>query len=246
MIAAILFTVLIGALCLFQLALALGAPWGRLAWGGQHEGRLPTAYRIASGIGILVYAGIALLALDRAGAIDVVPDSVSQIGMWIVFGVLVLGTLMNLISRSKPERFVMTPFALALAVLAFLIAFLGPIAESGATPTPGGTEGQGSTDGQGDGAEISFDPTVSWLEPGRSFTLVTYGSSTCPQEVIGVEGTASDRVTVQLETSGGEVCTADLAPKEQEVTLPQEVSERPVTVLLEFTDTDTRSELTLD
>mgnify|MGYP001228324553 CR=1 FL=1 len=125
-ILAILFTVLIGVLCLFQLALALGAPWGRLAWGGQHEGRLPVAHRVGSVVGILVYACFAVLALDRSGAVDVVPDAVSQVGMWVVFGVLALGALMNLISRSKPERYAMTPVALALAILAFCIAFLGP------------------------------------------------------------------------------------------------------------------------
>ena len=32
----------------FQIALALGAPWGRAAWGGAHEGRLPGKLRVAS------------------------------------------------------------------------------------------------------------------------------------------------------------------------------------------------------
>lgn len=133
-VAAILFTVLIGVLCLFQLALALGAPWGRMAWGGQHPDKLPAGYRVGSVVGIIVYAAFAVLALDRAGVIDVVPDPVSQIGMWIVFGVLVLGTLMNLISRSKPERYAMTPVALALAILAGIIAFQGPAAETANRP----------------------------------------------------------------------------------------------------------------
>lgn len=123
---AIAFAVIIGLLCLFQLALALGAPWGKLAWGGQHEGKLPVSYRIGSGIGILVYAVFAALALDRAGIIDIVPDIVSQVGMWIQFGILALGTLMNLVSRSKPERFTMTPVALVLTILALVIAIQGP------------------------------------------------------------------------------------------------------------------------
>lgn len=42
--------------------------------------------------------------------------------MWVVFGYLTLGTLMNALSRSKPERFVMTPVALSLAFLALIIA----------------------------------------------------------------------------------------------------------------------------
>ncbi|HWL00744.1 MAG TPA: hypothetical protein VNQ52_00065 [Microbacteriaceae bacterium] len=122
MIAAIVFVVLLGLLVLFQLALALGAPWGRFAWGGQHAGVLPTGYRIGSVVGILVYGLIGTIALDRAGLVAWYPAGFSQVAMWVVFGVLALGVLMNAISRSKPERYVMTPVALALAVLALMIA----------------------------------------------------------------------------------------------------------------------------
>ena len=130
MIATIAFVTLIGLLVLFQLALAFGAPWGRLAWGGQHPGVLPLGYRIASGVSIQIYGFIALLALDRAGAPDVFPNVVSQVGIWLVFAYLTLGVVMNAISRSKPERYAMTPVALALAILALLIALSGPAAES--------------------------------------------------------------------------------------------------------------------
>lgn len=125
-IAAILFAVVIGVLVVFQLALAFGAPWGRFAWGGQHPGVLPVGYRIGSGISVLVYGVLALLALDRGGVIDVMPDAASQVGMWVVVGFLALGVIMNAISRSKPERFVMTPVALVLAILAFVVAVTGP------------------------------------------------------------------------------------------------------------------------
>ena len=130
MIAAIAFVTLIGVLVLFQLALAFGAPWGRFAWGGQHPGVLPLGYRIASGVSILIYGFIALLALDRAGVAAVFPNVFSQVGIWLVFVYLTLGVVMNAISRSKPERYAMTPVALALALLALLIALNGPAQES--------------------------------------------------------------------------------------------------------------------
>lgn len=123
---AVVFAVLLGILIVFQLALALGAPWGRFAWGGQHPGVLPLGYRVGSAVSVLVYVVIGLLALDLAGAVDVVPNGVSQVGMWVVSAFLVLGVLMNAISRSRAERFTMTPAALVLAVLALLIAFAGP------------------------------------------------------------------------------------------------------------------------
>ena len=119
--AAIAFTVVLAALAVFQLALALGAPLGRFAWGGAHR-VLPTRLRIGSAISILVYAVMAVLALDRAGLIDVVPDPVSTVGMWIVFAYSVIGIVMNAISRSRPERFTMTPVSVVLAVLSLLVA----------------------------------------------------------------------------------------------------------------------------
>jgi hypothetical protein len=128
MTTAVVFVAVLVLLVLFQLALAFGAPWGRFAWGGQYPGTLPAGYRIASVFSVLVYGFIAVLALDRAGVLEVFPEGFSRIGIWVVFGYLALGVVMNAISRSKPERYLMTPVALVLAVLALLIA-LAPAAE---------------------------------------------------------------------------------------------------------------------
>lgn len=121
MISAIVLTVILAALAVFQLALALGAPIGHFAWGGAHR-VLPTRLRIGSLVSILIYALIVVLALDRAGALEVVPDPVSTIGMWVVFGYFVLGIPLNAISRSRPERFTMTPIVIVLAVLSLFVA----------------------------------------------------------------------------------------------------------------------------
>jgi hypothetical protein len=119
--AAIALTVILAVLAVFQLALALGAPIGRFAWGGQHR-VLPATLRIGSLVSILIYAVIALLALDRVDLIDVVPDPVSTVGMWIVFAYFVLGIPLNAVSRSKAERYTMTPVVAMLAVLSLLVA----------------------------------------------------------------------------------------------------------------------------
>ena len=55
---AIALSVILLALAIFQLALALGAPLGRFAWGGQHR-VLPVRLRIGSAIAIVIYAVIA-------------------------------------------------------------------------------------------------------------------------------------------------------------------------------------------
>ncbi|KQZ10839.1 hypothetical protein ESP57_07100 [Agromyces fucosus] len=121
MLAAVALCAILAALAVFQLALALGAPLGRFAWGGQHR-VLPTRLRIGSAVSIVIYAVIAVLALDRAGAVDVVSDVVSTVGMWVVFAYFVLGIPMNAISRSTAERYTMTPIVAVLAVLSLVIA----------------------------------------------------------------------------------------------------------------------------
>lgn len=114
-------TAILALLALFQLTLALGAPLGRFAWGGQHR-VLPARLRVGSAISILVYGLIALIAWDRVGAVDVFPQAFSQIAMWVVVAYFALGIAMNAVSRSKPERATMVPMSLVLAVLSFLVA----------------------------------------------------------------------------------------------------------------------------
>ena len=114
-------TVVLALLAIFQLALALGAPLGRFAWGGRHR-VLPARLRVGSVVSILIYGLIAIIAWDRVGAIDVFAAPISEVGMWVVFGYFALGIPMNAISRSKPERYTMVPVSIVLAVLSFLIA----------------------------------------------------------------------------------------------------------------------------
>lgn len=120
--AAFVFSVTIGLLGLFQLALAAGAPWGRLAWGGGHE-RLPPGYRIGSLVSILVYAVFATILLERAGLLAVLPSpEIASVGAWLIAGYGALGIVVNAISRSLPERLIMTPVAVVLCGSATLVA----------------------------------------------------------------------------------------------------------------------------
>lgn len=121
MAAAIALTVILAALAVFQLALAFGAPLGHLAWGGGHR-VLPRRLRIGSAVSVVIYTVISAIALDRAGVIDVVSETVSTVGMWIVFAYFVIGIPLNAGSRSKPERYTMTPVVAVLAVLSLLVA----------------------------------------------------------------------------------------------------------------------------
>lgn len=121
-VAAIVFAVLLGLLAIFQIVLVAGAPIGHLAWGGQ-ERVLSTRKRVGSVVAVVLYVGFALLALARAGLVgDAAGHPVVVVAMWVVVGYLALGIVLNAISRSRPERFVMTPVALLLAILALVVA----------------------------------------------------------------------------------------------------------------------------
>jgi len=121
--AAIVFCLLIAGLGVFQFALAMGAPLGRYAWGGQTSGRLPPGLRTGSAISILVYTVFALIMLERASLVDMTPgEGAVRIAAWAVIGLLAAGCVMNAISRSPHERYVMTPLCLALAACALIVA----------------------------------------------------------------------------------------------------------------------------
>ena len=114
-------TILAG-LAVFQGALIGGARFGRFAWGGQHD-VLPAKLRAGSALSIVLYALFGYAALAKAGIAPLLgSEAVTSIFMWVLTAYFALGVIMNGISRSKPERLVMTPTALVLAVLYLILA----------------------------------------------------------------------------------------------------------------------------
>jgi hypothetical protein len=109
-------------LAAFQVSLALGAPLGRAAWGGTRT-HLPTGLRVASAVAVVVWLLAAAIVLGRAGS-DLVPLPAGALrwGTWILFGLLLVGALMNVASKSPWERYLWGPFAFVLAILCFVVA----------------------------------------------------------------------------------------------------------------------------
>ena len=112
--------VLLLGLGLFQLVLAGGAPLGGFAWGGQHR-VLPARLRTSRAISAALYAVFVVLVLDRAGILSVLTNEVAAIAIWVLAGLLALGAVPNLISRSKPERYLMAPLALVMSLLSVIV-----------------------------------------------------------------------------------------------------------------------------
>ena len=112
----------LGALEVFQLLLVLGAPLGRFAWGGQHRVR-PVALRAGSVVSIFIYGLVAAIVLARADLVlPGVRDGVVATVAWVVVAYFFLGIGMNLASRSRPERAVMTPVAAVLCAACAVVA----------------------------------------------------------------------------------------------------------------------------
>jgi hypothetical protein len=121
-IAALTFTVLIALLAIFQLALVFGAPLGRFAWGGQND-VLPPRLRRGSIIAVVLYAAFSLILLAASGVLVIpVLYPVGGLLCWMIVVYLSFGVVMNALSRSRPERFVMTPVAVVLSVCALIVA----------------------------------------------------------------------------------------------------------------------------
>ena len=114
-IATLLAVFILSLLSLFQLSLALGAPMGQFAWGGKYK-VLPRNLRIGSILSLIIYLGIAICLLSKSGIYQIIQQgTLLNILVWVIFVYLVLGIFMNAISRSKRERYAMTPIVILLA-----------------------------------------------------------------------------------------------------------------------------------
>ena len=120
--AAYLFSILIAFVVAFQLALALGAPWGDMAMGGKFPGRLPPRMRIAALIQMVVLLFVALIVLTRAGVILDEFSSLSKSVIWAVVVFSLIGAILNTITPSKKERMLWAPVSLVLLACATYVA----------------------------------------------------------------------------------------------------------------------------
>ena len=121
-LAARAFAVLTGLVCLFQLALALGAPWGAYAMGGAFPGTFPPAMRAAAAVQIAILAVIAAVVLSAAGLTIQAWRPVARRMVWIVVALLAVGVVLNLITPSSLERLIWAPVALLLFLSALRVA----------------------------------------------------------------------------------------------------------------------------
>ena len=92
------------ALAGFQLALALGAPFGHAAWGGS-TAHLSAAQRVGSAFAVVLWIGAAATVLRRVGLIAR-PRAVAVVrwATWSIAGLCAISAVANLASDSRWEK----------------------------------------------------------------------------------------------------------------------------------------------
>ncbi len=120
--AAILFAALATVVAAFQAALALGAPWGKLTWGGKHPGRLPASMRAAAVFSMALLLTFALIVAVRAGVLLPGWQGASNYLVWGVVGYCGLGVVANAITPSRWERILWLPVVAAMLACSLLVA----------------------------------------------------------------------------------------------------------------------------
>ncbi len=128
--AAIAAAALFGVVALFQVALALGVPWGAFAFGGRaarDDGTLPASYRAASAVTAVFLILFAVVILTRGGVIGSSGDSTWVTVMsWAIVAFMAINTPMNLMGKHWIEKYVFGGTTLVLVVLCAIVAAAGP------------------------------------------------------------------------------------------------------------------------
>ena len=124
-LAGLVFAVVAVGVIAFQVALALGAPWGAYAMGGVFPGRYPPPMRVAAVVQAVLIGLLAVAVLSAAGL--VLPDLFAAIPWlaWVAVAVSVLAAVLNALSRSAGERRIWVPVTVVMLISSLLVALSG-------------------------------------------------------------------------------------------------------------------------
>ena len=121
-IAVHVFNAAIIVVIVFQLALALGAPWGELTWAGRFPGTLPVYMRCVCILSALLLLMFALVVSVRGGLLLPNWRRTSNKLIWVVISYCALNVIANSITPSYWERALWLPVAGILLVSCIVVA----------------------------------------------------------------------------------------------------------------------------
>lgn len=106
-----------------------------------------------------------------------------------------------------------------------------------------------SESGIPDGLDVVWSgegPAAGWLAEGKTFAVVTWGSSSCPRVATAIEVVGSDHLDVTFDAPRAGICTADMAATTHTFDLPLGITESPVTITISYRDWAGTDTVTLD
>ena len=120
---AILGAVIFGVIATMTVLVACGLPLGEFTMGGQHK-ILPKNLRVAAVISVAIQIFAMIIILQAGGFIPLwFSFKVTKYICFFFAAYLSLNTIMNMISKSRKERFVMTPLSLIAGICFWITAF---------------------------------------------------------------------------------------------------------------------------
>ena len=119
----ILGAVLFGVIATMTVLVACGLPLGEFTMGGQHK-ILPKKFRVVAAISVSIQIFSMIIILQAGGFISLWLSFKLTIYICFFFAVyLSLNTIINMISKSRKEKYVMTPLSLIAGICFWITAF---------------------------------------------------------------------------------------------------------------------------
>lgn len=102
---------------------ACGLPLGEFTMGGQHK-ILPKKFRVMAVISLAVQIFAMIIVLQAGGFISLwLSFKVTKYICFFFAAYLSLNTIMNMVSKSKKEKYAMTPLSLIAGICFWITAF---------------------------------------------------------------------------------------------------------------------------
>ena len=119
----ILGAVLFGVIAIMTVLVACDLPLGEFTMGGQHK-ILPKKFRVMAVISVAIQIFAMIIILQAGGFIPLwLSFKVTKYICFFFAAYLSLNTIMNMISKSRKEKYVMTPLSFIAGICFWITAF---------------------------------------------------------------------------------------------------------------------------
>lgn len=105
--------------------MVFGLPLGEFAMGGKYK-VMPPRMRVVCAISVVIQIAAIIALLQTGNIIDTgIPAGITKAACYVIAVYLSINVVMNALSNSKKERYVVTPLSLVAAVCFWITAING-------------------------------------------------------------------------------------------------------------------------